>query len=327
MREMTRGRMTASIILTIALGILLSSMAAEKHASPAIGWAVAIGMFATANILHYLQRRPFVPCSMWSAAGKFVKSYIIAVICFMAACSLLVQSDRFHGNTLDALILMLFGAMQVVACAIYRLVYKGPDSWRRKREPKTVSAVSTRSAWPQLPVPQRGGNVIESLCRTIGWVVTRREADIYQVRSGDHRANVYIEIRYNERSPNVVFQSFFPIRFSLDEPPAGLFGRVLLRTASLTWASWALNIGESCDAQLCVNAGLPTTALDARLFGKVCEEIAAEIRGMRQELHDKFAYDLGGVMPEAIPREMRVELPVRRGDNLPGGNGGMKYLE
>ncbi len=310
--------------LVVAFGVFAMYNTPGGKANPAKLWAIVIAVAILVNWLVWLGKRPSVPCSVGQAFMKLMKSCIFAVIFLMATASLIGRSDRLHGDALDVSLCILFLAMPVMPYAIYKLVYKGPDFGRRKREPKTVSAVSIRPAWSQLPVPQRAGNVIESLCRKIGWVVTRREADIYQVRSGDHQTNVYIEVRYNERSPNVVFQSFFPIRFSLENPPAGLFGRVLLRSASLTWTSWALNIGETCDAQLCVNAGLPTTALDAGLFGKVCEEIAAEIRGMRQELHDKFSYDLGGVMiPEAMPREMPVELPVRRSWHRPkmlGGN-------
>ena len=84
--------------------------------------------------------------------------------------------------------------------------------------------------------PRQSGDLIARLCDETGWVLTGREADRYQVRSGDHRANVYIELRYSERYRNAVFQSWFPVRFSLEKPPAGLFARVLLRSSSLTWS-------------------------------------------------------------------------------------------
>ena len=59
-------------------------------------------------------------------------------------------------------------------------------------------------------------------------------------------------------------------------------------------------------------------ATDARVFKGICEEITNEIRAFHQELHDKFAYDLGGVMPEAAPGNWHGGLPVRRGQTLPG---------
>jgi hypothetical protein len=322
MREMTRGRMTASIILTIALGILLSSMAAEKHASPAIGWGVAISLFASTCILRHLGRKPSVPCSIWNAAGKFVKSYIIAGILFLATAFLLVKSDQLHGDALDASILLLLGAMQLMAYAIYKLAYKGPDSWRRNREPKTVSPVVTRPTWSLPSASPRADNLIQQLCRKTGWGLLGQEAGRYQVRSRGTHSPVSIEVCYSERQVNVLFQAWFPIRFSLEKRPSGLFARVLLRNHPLHWSSWQMSIGGSCEACLYLIASVPRTALDAGLFQEVCTEIANELRDFHQELHDKFLYDLGGVMPESMPRDVQVELPVRRNWYLPRMLGG-----
>jgi hypothetical protein len=55
--------------------------------------------------------------------------------------------------------------------------------------------------------------------------------------------------------------------------------------------------------------------MNAGLLRDVCEEIAGEIRGFRQELHEKFAWDLDG--SEVMPREARGGVPARRGENLP----------
>ena len=132
------------------------------------------------------------------------------------------------------------------------------------------------------------------------------------MRSRGTLSPVAIEVCYGERQVNVLFQSWLPIRFSLERPPAGLFARVLLRGHPLNWSAWQMSIGGSCEACLYVSASVPRTALDARLFQEVCTEIANEIRGFHQELHDKFAYDLGGVMPEAMPREARGGVPARR---------------
>jgi hypothetical protein len=61
-----------------------------------------------------------------------------------------------------------------------------------------------------------------------------------------------------------------------------------------------------------LSASVPRTALDAWLFQEVCTEIASEIRDFHQELHDKVYYDLGGIAPEAMPREARGGVPARR---------------
>jgi hypothetical protein len=161
-------------------------------------------------------------------------------------------------------------------------------------------------------------DVIEQRCREAGWVFVSREVDLYRVRSGDYKSPVYIDIRSSERFSSAVFMSWFPIRFSLEKPPAGLFARVLLRSLSLTWGSWQMSIGQSSEACLCVRARLPAAALTAELFRDVCEEIAGEIRAFHQELHDKFAYNMGTVMTDGPTPGGRGGLAVRQDDNLPG---------
>ena len=69
-------------------------------------------------------------------------------------------------------------------------------------------------------------DTIERLCLDSGWVFISREVDYYRVRSGGHQSNVYVDIRSSERFSNMLFQCWFPIRFSLEKPPSGLFGRV-----------------------------------------------------------------------------------------------------
>jgi hypothetical protein len=61
-----------------------------------------------------------------------------------------------------------------------------------------------------------------------------------------------------------------------------------------------------------LSASVPRTALDAWLFQEVCTEIASEIRDFHKELHDKLYYDLGGISPEAMPREALGGVPARR---------------
>jgi hypothetical protein len=166
--------------------------------------------------------------------------------------------------------------------------------------------------------PGSSQDLIERLCDETGWVLAGREADLYRVRSGDHRAPVYIDIRYSEQYCNAVFQSWFPVKFSLEQPPAGLFGRVLLRSIYLRWASWEMSAGRSCEACLVLSACLPVAGMHADLFRPVCEEIATEIRRLRRELHDKFAYDLGeDPTPMTAAGEPRGGLPGRQADTLP----------
>ena len=119
---------------------------------------------------------------------------------------------------------------------------------------------------PGRPQVRGTADLIEQCCRETDWVFVSREVDLYRVRSGDHRSNVYVDIRHSERFSSVVFQSWFPIRFSLEKPPAGLFARVLLRSLELRWASWQLSIGQSAEACLCVCARLPVEAVNGRLF-------------------------------------------------------------
>jgi hypothetical protein len=174
-----------------------------------------------------------------------------------------------------------------------------------------------RAAWPQLVSARGGGDLVSRLCRDTGFVLTGREADRYQVRSGDHSPPVYIELRYSERRPNVIFQAWFPVRFSLEKPPTGLFGRVLLRNTSMTWAAWGMSIGQSCEACLYVTAASPRRAMDSRVFNAICQEMTGEIRAFHEELHSKFAYDLGDVVPEAMPRNVRGGVPMVMPSSLP----------
>jgi hypothetical protein len=212
-----------------------------------------------------------------------------------------------HGSAGAKAALALAGLVWLATTAVVGVAHAAARVLPAAR--RSESALSARSS----------GDLIEGLCHESGWVLTGREVDRYQVRSGDHRSNVYIELRHSDSYRNIVLQSWFPIRFSLEKPPSGLFARVLLRSSSLTWSSWSLNIGPNCDAALVVGASLPVAGMNAALFCNVCEEMAGEIRGFRQELYEKFAYDLGdGRMPMMAPGPARGGLPVRRGTNVPG---------
>jgi hypothetical protein len=214
---------------------------------------------------------------------------------------LLVLSDRLHGDAFGLAFMIVLGAAQVLAYAIYKLVYKGPSGRRRDRL-TTSASLQRSSSW-------RGDGVIERLCRETGWGFIGQEAGRHQVQSRGTRSPVAIDVCYGERQVNVLFQSWFPIRFSLEKPPAGLFARVLLRSHALNWSAWQMSIGGSCEACLYLSASVPRTALDACLFQAVCTEIAEELRQFHVELHDKFAYDLGGVVPTVLPAALAVPQP------------------
>lgn len=161
---------------------------------------------------------------------------------------------------------------------------------------------------------------IERLCHESGWLLVSRENDIYTVRSGDHTVQQNVYVRWNPRLRNVLFQGFFPVRFSLEREAPGLNARLLMRNRDLCWSSWAMDIGQSCEACLHVAASLPPENLDARLFGRVCQEIVGEINAFHAELRSKFQYSVGQVSvdnPYRVQQEFRGDLPRRQGENLP----------
>jgi hypothetical protein len=145
-------------------------------------------------------------------------------------------------------------------------------------------------------------DTIERLCLDSGWVFISREVDYYRVRSGGHQSNVYVDIRSSERFSNMLFQCWFPIRFSLEKPPSGLFGRVLLRSHDLHWSAWRLCIGGSCEACLYLCTVLPAGSVNAALFRDVCEEMAGETRAFLHELRDKFNYGPGTAVGDPPPK-------------------------
>jgi hypothetical protein len=125
-------------------------------------------------------------------------------------------------------------------------------------------------------VPLRGGigemqlfrrEMIPRLCEESGrWVVISSEAGDYRVRNADGRATVYINVYQRPGTCDTLFQANFPIRFSLEREPAGLFARVLMRNFSLKFSSWMMYIGESCEACLILAGRVPTVALEVAWF-------------------------------------------------------------
>jgi hypothetical protein len=170
--------------------------------------------------------------------------------------------------------------------------------------------------------PPQAEELIPRLCQESGrWVLVRQQHDAYWVRTSDPGRLVEIYIRCSGDAFTVLFQAYFDPRFRLDNPPSGLFGRVLLRNHDLHLSNWAMYIGESCEACLYVAAMIPKAALTASLFDKVCRELVDEINGFKRELHDKFLYDPppppgghgGGGQPEVRyiePAEPPPALPA-----------------
>jgi hypothetical protein len=215
-----------------------------------------------------------------------------------------------------------FAPAMAIVMVVWVLVTVGASLYR-------PGAAATRAARNG---PQAGGHrqagpkqrlspdLIERLCRETGVVFVSREADRYEVRNGDHASTRYISVWYSDRFTNVMFQSWFPIQFSLEQEPKGLFARVLLRNGQLHWSGWSMAIGGSCEACLTLVANVPPSALDAHLFASVCGEMVAEINAFHQELHDKFRYAAGGRMVDASPCEIRDMLDnVQVRESLPNG--------
>jgi hypothetical protein len=171
----------------------------------------------------------------------------------------------------------------------------------------------------------RQQEMIPRLCaESSRWTVVSREVDAYQVRNDDGRRPVYIRVNQSRGATTTHFQAFFPIRFSLEREPPGLFARILLRNFHLKLATWGMFIGGSCEACLYLAAQVPTAGLDAAWFDFICEEILAEMNSLQDELHAKFSYQVAapgndpgypvGQREEVAPRDSlmgprRYQLP------------------
>ena len=143
--------------------------------------------------------------------------------------------------------------------------------------------------------------LVERLCRESGrWIVLTSELDWHEVRSVARPRIHNIKIRHGEGDASLIFQSYFPVRFSLENPPSGLFGRLLMRNFDLYYASWVATISGSCEAGLQVVARLPRVGIDATLLDRVCHELADESDSFDRELRDKFRYGGGGVISARV---------------------------
>ena len=170
----------------------------------------------------------------------------------------------------------------------------------------------------------RQEDLMTRLCRESGrWLITRRGGDCVWVQANDNRAVCEIMIRDSTNVLSVLFQNWFPVRFSLQNPPSGLFGRLLLRNLELHFAGWAVSIGESCEACLTLAAQVPRSALTASLFDFICREIRDEINGFHQELHDKFLYSMGTPAQPPLPGGARHYGSIGQ----PVGSPEIRYVE
>ena len=173
-----------------------------------------------------------------------------------------------------------------------------------------ISVAKGNAAGGRTPLP------IDRLAQAAGFVVVSKEADKQRVRANDGRSAVYIDVGNSGEFKNVLFQSWFSVRFSLEREPQGLFGRVLIRNLDVCWSKWAISLGGSCEACLTLSASVPPAALDARLFADICNEITDEMNAFHRELHEKFRYSAEPLgMPDPPPR-----MPTR--DN---GGGRLPY--
>jgi hypothetical protein len=154
---------------------------------------------------------------------------------------------------------------------------------------------------------------IASLCRqTRKWTVTGFDGqDRFTVRTKGDEVIYPVTVRTSGQSSyGTRFQCFLPLRFPMETPPSGLFGRLMMRSREMDWSAWQLIIVESCEAQLYVTALIPSAVLDAALFDEVCREQTSEVAAFMKELHDKFNC-AGGNSP-APTRPTGPDVPMVR---------------
>lgn len=212
-----------------------------------------------------------------------------------------------NGFAVAFLAVMAVLLMMSAAVVVYRAATAAGRSIRKATQTVRQSPAAA-ALQPVHPLP----DVIERLCQATGMVLVSREADRYQVRNSDHTRRQYIDIVYAESFASVLFQTWLPIKFSLEHEPKGLFARVLLRNLDLRWSCWAMTIGGSCEACLTLVTHLPHAALNAELFATVCREMVGEVNGFHQELRDKFRYEADGRVADS-PRRASGHAGQRAG--------------
>ena len=135
-------------------------------------------------------------------------------------------------------------------------------------------------------------HMVPRLCSRSGWLLVKREEDRHWVRSSDEKETRLVRVRNNGQFMKFVGE--LPVRFSLETPPSGLFARLLMRSIWLDFASWRMDIGDSCEAILYLAAQLPVAGMTPRLFAEVCREIRDELLDFHEELREKFQYGVVG---------------------------------
>jgi hypothetical protein len=130
--------------------------------------------------------------------------------------------------------------------------------------------------------------LVEQRARQGGWHLLRRTGDNYLLRFADDDVTRLVAVKHGDGSHFVRFSAKFPILFSLDRTPHGLFGRLLLRNGDLELSTWHMDIAEHCEAQIYLCSQWPVEVVTSAFFDAVCHELVGEIRSFHQELRDKF---------------------------------------
>jgi hypothetical protein len=156
-------------------------------------------------------------------------------------------------------------------------------------------------------------------CRASGaWQFNCKDGDWWYITNNDARRNHRIGVRHSAKLAVVKFSAKFPMRFSLRPEPPGLFARLLMRSHDLAYASWIMNIADSCEAQPYLFAQWPATAMTPVVFNAICNEMRDEIDAFGYELRSKFQYG-GGEPPPHGTSGVPAIRPDSRGIQWEGG--------
>ena len=164
-------------------------------------------------------------------------------------------------------------------------------------------------------------SLIQKLCERSGVHFRFRDGPCFHVyqpgqRRGDYTA---IKVVYQPHHVWTKFTCLLPVRFPLDRTPDGLFARAMIRSLSLGYTHWLIEIAERCDASLYLLANTPTEWLTPRLFGEICKEMGDEAESFHQEIQDRFNYAgrSGGGFAAAAVRQTGPGVPMRRPGSPP----------
>ena len=163
---------------------------------------------------------------------------------------------------------------------------------------------------------------IEQLCRQTGrWAVTAFDKqDLFTVRTTAAETIYEIILRSGKQKSDCTrFHCWLPVSFHLDNPPSGLFARLMMRSRELRWSAWVLNISNACEGDACVTVLIPNVGLDAKLFDEICREQSNEVAAFHRELRDKFHWtaQFGGSSTASGAKHVGPGVPMPRPDGLP----------